>query len=243
MKDKSHGRRKGVSLAKGPVALIGLALLAYGILALLFGDRSFTASPIDGNVTGEPFLGLAGNGWTNVLIAGAGALLLFGSPLHWGAKSMAIIVGLVLGAASVISMVDGSDVFGIFATNGPMQLALGIAAAALLILSLLPRVGKKDKHRDRDMDIDRDRDTHVHREREVVRERPVRTRETMTDRVDDRDERFRREPVREETHVGHGMHREEEHLGRGTHREVVAPADGDGPEDRGRETFDRRDRI
>ena len=241
MKDKSHGRRKGVSLAKGPIAIIGLALLAYGLLALLFGGNSFTAKPIDGTVTGEPFLGLEGNGWTNVLIAGAGALLLFGSPMHWGAKSMAIFVGLVLGAASVISLWDGSDVFGIFATNGLMQLALGIAAATLLILALLPRVGKKDKHRDRDMDIDRDRD--MHREREVVRERPVRTRETMTDPVDDRDDRFRREPVREETHVGHGMHREEEHLGRGTHREVVAPADGDGPEDRGRETFDRRDRI
>ncbi len=224
MKDKSHGRRKGVSLAKGPVALIGLALLAYGLLALLFGDRSFTASPIDGNVDGSPFHGLEGNGWTNVLIAGAGALLLFGSPLHWGAKTMAIVVGLVLGAASIISMVDGSEVFGIFATNGPMQLALGIAAAALLLLSLLPRVGKKDKHRDRDMDM--------HREREVVRERPMRTRETMTEPVADRDERFHREPLREETHVG-----------RGTHREVVAPADGDGPEDRGRERFDRRDRF
>ncbi len=226
MKDKSHGRRKGVSLAKGPIALIGLALLAYGILALLFGDRSFTASPIDGTVNGSPFLGLEGNGWTNVLIAGAGALLLFGSPMHWGAKTMAIIVGLVLGAASVISMVDGSDVFGIFATNGPMQLALGIAAAALLLLSLLPRVGKKDKHRDRDRDLDLDR------EREVVRERPVRTRETMTEPVTDRDARFYRDPVREETHAGHG-----------THREVVAPADGDGPQDRGRETFDRRERI
>ncbi len=226
MKDKSHGRRKGVSLAKGPIALIGLALLAYGLLALLFGGNSFTASPVDGTVNGETFLGLEGNGWTNVLIAGAGALLLFGSPMHWGAKTMAIIVGLVLGAASVISMVDGSDVFGIFATNGPMQLALGIAAAALLLLSLLPRVGKKDKHRDRDRDLDLDR------EREVVRERPVRTRETMTEPVADRDARFHRDPVREETHAGHG-----------TYREVVAPADGDGPQDRGRETFDRRERI
>ncbi len=233
MKDKSH-RRKGISLAKGPVAMIGLALLAYGILALLFGDNSFTSNPVDGDVNGESFLGLEGNGWTNLLIAASGALLLFGSPFHWGAKTTAIIVGLVLGAASVISMIDGSDVFGIFATNGPMQLALGIAAAALLLLSLLPRVGKKDKHRDRDrdMDIDRDRDMHVAREREVVRERPVRTRETMTEPVTDRDARFHREPVREETHVGHG-----------THREVVAPADGDGPTDRGRETFDRRERF
>jgi hypothetical protein len=146
MKDKSHRRKDGVSLAKGPVALIGLALLAYGILNFLFGGNGFGASPVDGTVNGDTFLGIEANGWTNVLFAGAGLLLLFGSPLHWGAKSMAMIVGLVLGAASVISMVDGSDVFGIFATNGPTQLALGAAATALLLLSLLPKVGKKKHH-------------------------------------------------------------------------------------------------
>src|SRR5918997_1009396 len=113
-------RSKGVSLAKGPVALIGLALLAYGITGLIF----------------------EGNGWTNLLFAGAGALLVFGSPLHWGAKSLALIVGLALGAASVISLVDGDDVFGIFAADGRMALAWGIAAAVLLVLALLPRAGR-----------------------------------------------------------------------------------------------------
>ncbi len=218
MKDKSDKRRRGISLAKGPVALIGLALLAYGILALLFRYPGFAASPIDGNVNGATFLGIEGNGWTNVLIAGSGALLLFGSPFHWGAKSTAMIVGLVLGAASVISMVDGSDVFGIFATNNWTQLALGAAATALLLLSLLPRVGKKDRHRDRDMvdhDHYRDRDAFAEerpigtRERSVEREPAmVDERDTMTERergavtsTTDRDARFAREPVREDRPV------------------------------------------
>ncbi len=164
----SH-RTKGTSLAKGPIGIIGLILLAAGILGLLFGSTDFDANPIDGTVNGDNFLGFEGNGWTWLLIAVSGLLLLLSAPLHWGAKTMAIIVGLVLGAASVISLVDGDDVFGIFAANGPMKLALGIASAALLISALLPRVGKKDKHDDRDV---------VYRDRPVERERTVEPRAT-----------------------------------------------------------------
>lgn len=153
---------KGISLAKGPVGLIGLALLAYGVIAFILGANGFNGiNPVSGNTNGQTFLGIEANGWSAALFAAAGLLLLFGSPFHWGAKSTAIIVGLVLGAASVISMVDGKDVFGIFAANGGTMLVWGVAAAALLLLSLLPRVGKA-----------RDGDR-AHGDREVVRERTV----------------------------------------------------------------------
>jgi hypothetical protein len=133
---------KGVSLAKGPVLIVGLALLAFGILALLVGSATgFTAKPIDGMVSGEKFLGLEVNGWSSLLFIGAGALLMFGSPLHWGAKGLSIVVGLALGAASVIALVDKDDVFGIFAANGLTALVWGVAAAVLLVVALLPRVG------------------------------------------------------------------------------------------------------
>lgn len=137
------GREAGMSLAKGPAAIIGLLLLAYGILALIFGSSNFEASPIKGDVQGETFLGIAGNGWTNLLFAAGGALLLLGAPLHWGAKSLSLIVGLVLGAASVIALWYDDDVFGIFAANGPTTLVWGVAAAILLILALLPRTRGK----------------------------------------------------------------------------------------------------
>ena len=132
---------KGISLAKGPVAVIGAVLLALGILGLIFGGNGFTSDPVSGTVQGTKWLGLEANGWSNVLFAGAGALLLFGSPLHWGAKTLSLIVGLALGAASVIALVDGDDVFGIFAANGLTKLVWGVAAALLLVLALLPRVG------------------------------------------------------------------------------------------------------
>jgi len=134
-------RDKGVSLAKGPVGIVGIILLAYGVLALIFGGNGFTTDPVDGTVQGTKWLGFEGNGWSNLLTAGAGALLLFGSATHWGAKGLSLIVGLVLGAASVIAMFDGDDVFGIFAANGLTELAWGIAAAVLIVLALLPRVG------------------------------------------------------------------------------------------------------
>lgn len=144
-------KAKGVSLAKGPVALIGMALLAYGITGLLFGGRGFSVDVPSGTVNGESWLGLEVNGWSNLLFIAAGALLLFGSPVHWGAKTMSMLVGLALGAASVIALVDGEDVLGIFAANGLTKLVWGVASAVLLILALLPRVGgKKADRADRD---------------------------------------------------------------------------------------------
>ena len=59
------------------------------------------------------------------MIAGGLALLL-AAPLHWGAKTMALIVGLVFGAASVIAIFDGHDVFGIFAATGTLLVGIGV---------------------------------------------------------------------------------------------------------------------
>ena len=139
----ARSRNKGVSLAKGPVAVVGALLLAYGITGLIFGGHGFTAHPMSGTVNGKTWLGLEVNGWSSLLFIAAGALLLFGSPVHVLAKSLSLIVGLTLGAASVIALYDKQDVFGIFAANGLTKLVWGAAGALLIVLSLLPRVGRK----------------------------------------------------------------------------------------------------
>ena len=144
----AKNKQKGVSLAKGPVALIGLALLAYGITAFIFGGHSFSAHPIDGTVNGKTWLGLEVNAWSSLLFIAGGALLVFGAPLHWAAKSMSLIVGLALAAASLIALYDKQDVFGIFAANGLTKLVWGAAGALLILLSLLPRVGGKRQPQD-----------------------------------------------------------------------------------------------
>ena len=141
-------RTKGVSLAKGPVGIIGIILLAGGILGLLFGSTNLSVDAPDGTVNGGTWLGIEGNGWTWLAFAAAGALLLLSAPMHWGAKSMALIIGLVMAACCVIALVDGSDVLGVLAANGWTKLCFGAAAVALLIVGLLPRVGRRPVEHD-----------------------------------------------------------------------------------------------
>jgi hypothetical protein len=135
--------RRGVSLAKGPVAIIGLASLALGVLGLIFASQSFTMDAPSGTVNGDTFLGIEGNGWTWAGFAAGGLLLLLGSPLHWGAKSIAFVVGIAYGVGALIALSDGTDILGIFATNMWTKLVLGIGGAALVLLSMMPRVGAR----------------------------------------------------------------------------------------------------
>jgi hypothetical protein len=157
-------RTKGTSLAKGPVGIIGAVLLAGGILGLLMGSTDFTTNAPNGDVSGGTFLGIEGNGWTWLLFAGAGIVLLIGAPLHWGAKTMAMIVGLAMAGAAVVAIVDGSDVLGIFAANGATMLAFGAAAVALLIVAMLPRVGGRHE----EVVVDHDRTSRFERDGRVT---------------------------------------------------------------------------
>src|SRR3954452_5643618 len=135
--------RRGVSLAKGPVALISIASLALGVLGFIFANHSFTMDAPSGTVNGGTFLGIEGNGWTWVLFAAAGLLLLLGSPIHWGAKSIAFIVGVAFVVGALIALSDGTDILGIFATNNWTKLVMGAGGVALILLSMMPRVGRR----------------------------------------------------------------------------------------------------
>src|SRR3954469_21119607 len=141
--DDTARPRSGLSLAKGPVALVGLASLALGVLGFVFASRSFTLDAPSGTVQGTTFLGIEGNGWTWVAFAAAGLLLLLGSPIHWGAKSMAFIVGVAFVVGALIALSDGDDVLGIIATNNWTKLVMGAGGIALIVLSMMPRVGRR----------------------------------------------------------------------------------------------------
>jgi lysylphosphatidylglycerol synthetase-like protein (DUF2156 family) len=132
---------KGASLARGPALILGTILLAAG-LYFLYKQNNFlkfsnfpngTAS-VDGKVFGI----FGANGWTGMLTAVAGGLLLFGAAQHLLAKTMSLIVGVALGAAAVIALISG-DVLGMAAANHWTELAWGIAAAILLFNTVIPR--------------------------------------------------------------------------------------------------------
>jgi hypothetical protein len=137
---------KGTSLAKGPIGLLGLALLAYGITALIFGGHGFTQHAPTGAVDGKTWLGLEVNGWSGLLFVAAGLLLLLGAPMHWGAKGMSLFVGISLAVLSLIALANGHGALGVFAANGLTELVWAAAGALLIVLSVLPRVGGETKH-------------------------------------------------------------------------------------------------
>jgi hypothetical protein len=189
------------------VGLLGVAMIAFGVIHFVMGGDSFTSDPTNGTVNGDTWLGVEGNGWTNVLFVGGGLLLAFGAPFHWAAKSMALIVGLALGAAALVAASDGDDVFGIFAANGRTELVWGVLAAALIVLSQLPRVGGRRRVVDDDV-VDDDATA-------------------VADRDGDREGRF--------AHEREGAVERDGVVDSERDREVVAPADGGGPEERRRE--------
>ena len=137
--------RRGVSLAKGPVALIGLGSRAHRVGGVVLGRTDINTPPPAGPVNGSTFIGIEGNGWTWVGFAAGGLLLLLGAPIHWGAKSMAFMVGIAYGVGALIALSDGTDILGIFATNNWTKLVLGAGGVALVVLSTLPRVGRRDR--------------------------------------------------------------------------------------------------
>lgn len=149
-----HPTTRGAGLARGPALLVGLVLAVFG-LVLFFrvsGAPLSTAGFPDAAVTGERFLGFEANAWTAWVTVAAGVLLLFGAAQHLAAKAMSLIVGLALGGASVIALVDGDDVLGLAAANGLTALAWGIAAAVLLANTLLPRLRRDEVRRSRATD-------------------------------------------------------------------------------------------
>jgi hypothetical protein len=133
---------KGVSLARGPALILGTILLAAG-LYLLYKAHTFPPfsnfpnghAPKDGTF----LFGLFGaNGWTGMLTAVGGGLLLFGAAQHLLAKTMSLIVGIALGAAAVIALISG-NVLGMAAANHWTELAWGASALILLFNTLVPR--------------------------------------------------------------------------------------------------------
>ncbi len=132
---------KGISLARGPALILGTILLAAG-LYFIYRQHEFpkfsnfpNGTPV---VSGKVFGIFRANGWTGMLTAVAGGLLLFGAAQHLLAKTMSLIVGVALGAAAVIGLISG-NVLGMAASNGWTELGWGIAAAILLLNSLIPR--------------------------------------------------------------------------------------------------------
>lgn len=133
---------KGISLARGPALILGTILLVAG-LYFIYKQHTFPkfSQFPDGHVppAHKVFLGIFGaNGWTGMLTAAGGGLLLFGAAQHLLAKTMSLIVGIALGAAAIIALVSG-NVLGMAAANIWTEILWGACAAILLFNTVVPR--------------------------------------------------------------------------------------------------------
>jgi hypothetical protein len=123
--------------------VLGTILLAAG-LYFLYKEHTFTklSSFPSGHaqVQSKVLFGIFGaNGWTGMLTAICGGLLLFGAAQHHLAKTMSLIVGVILGAAAIVGLVNSGNVLGLPAANHWTELGWGIAAVILLVNTLIPR--------------------------------------------------------------------------------------------------------
>jgi hypothetical protein len=134
---------KGISLARGPALILGTILLAVG-LYFIYKQHDFPkfSNFPSGTATvkGKVLFGIfGGNGWTGMLTAIAGGLLLFGAAQHLLAKTMSLIVGVVLAVAAILALLNHGNVLGLASANHMTELAWGVAAVILLFNTLIPR--------------------------------------------------------------------------------------------------------
>jgi hypothetical protein len=120
-----------------PVWIIGVLLVAFGMVGLLTGGGSFSAEPFNSDVSGEVLLGIEANGWTNALFVVNGGLLILASVTIFSARFVAAAVGLDFAAAATVASIDGSNVLGVFATNGATRIAWTVLALILLVLAVV----------------------------------------------------------------------------------------------------------
>jgi hypothetical protein len=119
----------------------GLALLAAGILGMI-SDSTFDTGMHD--LQGDSLLGFEVNGWHNVVHILSGLLLLSAFRRRGPAKTVAIVFGLLYGIVTIIGLIDGEDVLGIF----PVNPADNILHIALTVISLVAGLVSKGHYDD-----------------------------------------------------------------------------------------------
>jgi hypothetical protein len=106
--------------------LAGLSLLLAGILGFIADSGFNTGDPLNGH----NLIIFEVNGWHNLVHILSGLVLLAAAPKRASAKTVAIAFGVVYGIVTIIGLVNGNDVLGLFPVN-PADNVLHIALTLL----------------------------------------------------------------------------------------------------------------
>jgi uncharacterized protein DUF4383 len=135
------GRREGAArtIAQSFSLLIGVGLIAVGVLGFLFGGSGFEAG---GDVQGDDFIVFEVNGWHNLVHIATGAFLVVMSARATTAAIGAVIFGLVYAAVAVWGFADGDAIVDLVATDAADNwLHVGLAALGVLVGLLAGALG------------------------------------------------------------------------------------------------------
>jgi|SRR5215217_8799860 len=119
--------------------LAGLSLLLAGALGFI-ADSAFDTGQ---GIQGDKLVVFEVNGWHNLVHIASGLLLLAASPKRASARTVAIAFGVVYGIVTIIGLIDGEDVLGIFPVN-PADNVLHIALTILGLVSGFMSRGSDD---------------------------------------------------------------------------------------------------
>ncbi len=119
MASSAHGRGADYAADERSAAqwfciAIGATLVLVGILGF-FVESTFDTSTE--GLQGDKLIVFEVNGWHNLVHIASGAFLLAFSGRHATARTAAIAFGAIYGVVTVIGLVDGEDVLGLFPIN------------------------------------------------------------------------------------------------------------------------------
>jgi hypothetical protein len=146
--NRSASDKRGFTPAQWFCLLVGATLLLVGLLGFI-ADGSFDVSGsgdgeaqgnANGQLQGDSFLGFEVNGWHNLVHIASGLLLLSAFRKAKTAKTIALAFGVVYAIVTVIGLIDGNDVLGLFPVN-PADNVLHLALSAAAILAALASRG------------------------------------------------------------------------------------------------------
>ena len=123
--------------------VVGATLVLMGLLGFIAESKFDTSSGGDGGaLDGEKFIVFEVNGWHNVVHLASGLFLLALMRRHDTARIAALSFGAIYGVVTIIGLVDGHDVLGLFPVNPAdniLHIVLTVAAFAAGLAPLRER--------------------------------------------------------------------------------------------------------
>jgi Domain of unknown function (DUF4383) len=128
-RNPSYDPERGRSPAQVFCLVIGATLVLVGLLGFIAEPAFDTGSGVDG----ENLIIFEVNGWHNIVHILSGAFLLALMGRHETARVAALSFGAIYGVVTVIGLIDGEDVLGVFPVNtadNVLHVLLTVAAFA-----------------------------------------------------------------------------------------------------------------